>query len=291
MYKVFLLILIYIFVGCTPSVHVKPSEQLPKWVDSDDTLRGVGSSEVNFQGIYTQRLAAVNQAKSDLAHTLKSYITSIYKSSEKVNKDEISNKSQNKITAFSEVFLNESYQVDAYFDVDRRLYVLVELSKPRLNTLLGIKVETIKTTQTLPKLNTRVFNKDELMQSRCYPQDILKTIDTKADLYQNKPVWFFRPNQNGYEGSVGIAEKESLKSYEEQKKVAVILAKSALSKRKKTQIASEHEALEILHNDTSGEIFETSSIVRSANRSQPTTVKDIWLDPQSCELYVWIVNN
>ncbi|QOY51309.1 LPP20 family lipoprotein [Candidatus Sulfurimonas baltica] len=291
MYKVFLLILIYFFAGCAPAVQVKPSEQLPKWVDSPDALRGVGSSEVNFQGVYTQRLAAVNKAKSDLAHSLKSYITSVYNSSEKINEDKILNKNHNKITALSEIFLNESYQVDAYFDENRKLYVLVELSKPRLNNLLGIKSEYAKTMQTLPKLNTRAFDKDELMQSRCYPQNILKTIDTKADLYQNKPVWFFRPNQNTYQGSVGIAEKESLKSYEEQKKVATILAKSALSKRKKTQIASEHEALEILHNDTSGEIFETSSIVRSANRSQPTTVKDIWLDPQSCELYVWIVNN
>lgn len=277
----------FAFLGCTPSLKPKPEqttqEQLPNWVNTMDPFYAVGSSPVNFQGVYTQHLQAINLAKSDLAHNITSYITSIIE--QKSNNS--SSNSYSKSSALSKIFLDQSYQVDAFFDSDRRLYVLVKSSKTKIDKLLDQKHSKSQQLQ-LPTLNTRTFDQKELMQSRCYSEDTLESITTSSALYQDKPVWFFRPNQNGLTGAVGIAEKEEGISFEEQKQIAQDLAKSSLVKRKSTEIVSEHEVLNILQNDVSGELFETSSIVNSSAEVQESALKDIWLDPKSCELYVWI---
>jgi len=67
------------------------------------------------------------------------------------------------------------------------------------------------------------------------------------------------------------------------------LAKSSLLKDKKMQIESEHELLKIVDDEISGEIFESSAVIRSKAKSISVEQKDIWLDPKSCELYIWIV--
>lgn len=289
MYKFLLPLLIFFFAGCAPEIEKKQQEQLPLWLSKHDSFHAVGSSKVNFQGIYTQRLEAINKAKSDLSHRVESYISSVYQKESKTNGNSISTRIQNKVKSISNVFLKESYQVDAYIDAQRRLYVLVGISKAKVYNLFGDKTQLTSSKTHLPTLKTRPFDKKELMQSKCYSKNILETIDTKSDLYQNMPIWFFRPNQDGVVGSVGIAEKERGRSYTKQKSAAFILAKSAISKRQKTEISSEYELYKILHGTVSGENFETSSIVRSATKVQEVVQKDIWLDPKSCELYVWAI--
>lgn len=287
MYKFFLLSLAYFFAGCASEPKI--AEELPLWVKNPSLTQAVGSSKVNFQGVYTQREEALNQAKSELSHNIKTYITSSLNSSSKVDKTEISNKFSDKIVALSEVFLSDAHQVDAYFDSDRKLYILVESSKEKIDKILGSTSGANFEKNRLLALKTREFNADELMQSRCYPKDILQTIQTNSALYQNKPVWFFRPNQDGVLGAVGIAEKEERQTFLEQKSVALALAKSSLIKEQKMQILSEHELLKIVNDGTSGAIFESSAIIKSAADSTPFEQKDIWLDPKSCELYIWIV--
>jgi len=288
MYKLLSLSLAFVFLGCTPSIEPKPEqtthERLPAWINTTDSFYAVGSSPVNFQGVYTQHLQAISLAKSDLAHNLTSYITSVIEQ----NSDNISSNSYSKSNALSKILLDQSYQVDAFFDRDKKLYVLVKSSKTKVDKLLGKKDSTSMDIQ-LPTLNTKAFEQEELMQSRCYCEDTLKSITTLSELYQNKPIWFFRPNQDGVDGAVGIAEKEEGIGFEEQKQIALDLAKSSLVKRKSTEIVSEHELLSILHYDVSGELFEASSIVNSSSKVEENILKDIWLDPTSCELYVWII--
>ncbi|MBW6489456.1 hypothetical protein [Sulfurimonas sp.] len=290
MYRAILVIFVYFFTGCTSpkEPNISQAEELPSWVNNPPELHAVGSSGVNFQGIYTQHLEAINKAKGDLAHNIKSYITSEFEMESKSTKKSSSTKVYDKVNAFSELFLNESYQVDAYIDSKKRLYVLMGSSKERISNLLGIKAQN-SSNIALTALKTEPFLKEILMQSRCYSKDILKGIDTESRLYQNKPVWFFRPNYNGVVGSVGIAEKEEGVTFLKQKSAAFALAKSALAKRVQSQIASEHEALKITYNDTSGKIFESSLIIRSEMRLDGVVQRDLWLDPKSCELYIWAV--
>lgn len=269
---------------------IENTEELPLWVNNPNELQAVGSSDVNFQGIYTQQLEAIGKARSDLAHNLKSYITSQFEMESKSSNEKFSTKVYDKVNALSEVFLNESYQVDAYIDSKKRLYVLLGSSKERINKLIG--TQNSNENKTKPQvLKTYPFDKKKLMQSSCYAPDILQSLNTKSNLYQDKPVWFFRPNQNGVAGSVGIAEKEEDRSFLEQKSVALSLAKSSLAKRQKSQIASEYEALKITHDETSGKLFETSSILRSTIKLDKIAERDIWLDPNSCELYIWVVKS
>ncbi|MBE0514140.1 hypothetical protein [Sulfurimonas sp.] len=288
-YKIFLLFLLYALSGCTPEPKPKEHEELPSWVSEHSLTQAVGSSEANFQGIYTQRAAALNEAKSSLAHNIRSYIASSLQSHSKVGNSEISNKYKDKIVALSELFLSDAHQVDAFFDSQRRLYILVESLQESIDRVVGLDVQKKRT--SLPLLRTRPFEKEELIESRCYQKELLESINTKSELFQNKPVWFFRPNQSGVLGSVGIAEKEEGRTLEEQKKVALSLAKSALIKEKKMQMKSRHELLKIVNDELNAEIFDSSAVIRSADKSTPVEVKDIWLDPQSCELYVWIVES
>ncbi len=289
-YSFFLLFLLYFLTGCTLEPKSKKMEQFPIWINNPSLTQAVGSSEVNFQGVYTQREEALNEAKSQLAHNIRSYITSSLESESKVNTNEVSNKYRDKISALSEVFLSDARQIDAYFDSNRKLYILVEISKERVDKIISKNLNAKEDKTLLPALLIRPFERDELIKSGCYPKEILQTINTKSSLFQNKPVWFFRPNQNGVSGSVGIAEKWEGMSFFEQKKAALALAKSSLLKDKKMKIESEHELLKIVNNEISGEIFESSSVIRSMAESTPMEQKDIWLDPESCELYIWIVS-
>lgn len=290
LYSFFLLFFLYFLTGCTFEPKFKKTEPFPIWINNPSLTQAVGSSEVNFQGVYTQREEALNEAKSQLAHNIRSYITSSLESESKVNSNEISNKYRDKISALSEVFLSDARQIDAYFDSKRKLYILVESPKERIDKIIGKNLNVKEGKILLPALLTRPFERDELIKSGCYPKEILNTINTKSSLFQNKPVWFFRPNQNGVSGSVGIAEKREGMSFFEQKKAALALAKSSLLKDKKMQIESEHELLKIVNNEVSGEIFESSAVIRSMAVSTPMEQKDIWLDPASCELYIWIIS-
>lgn len=289
LYKTFLLLLLFLLSGCALKPNSKGEEELPLWVNEHSLTQAVGSSEVNFQGVYTQRAAALNEAKSSLAHNIRSYITSSLQSHSRVGDNEISNKYKDKIVALSELFLSDARQVDAFFDSNRKLYILVESPQESIDKVVGLGAQKKRT--SIPALITRPFEKEELINSRCYQKELLETINTKSSLFQDKPVWFFRPNQKGISGSVGIAEKEEGRTLREQKEAALSLAKSALLKEKKMQMKSRHELLKIVDDELNTEIFESSAVIRSADKSFPIEVKDIWLDPKSCELYVWIVGS
>ncbi len=285
--KALLLFLLFLLSGCVIVPKPKKQEELPLWVNEHSLTQAVGSSEVNFQGVYTQRAAALNEAKSSLAHNIRSYITSSFQSRSRVDNSEISNRYKDKIVALSELFLNDAHQVDAFFDSNRKLYILVESSKEKIDRVMGMSGQ--KNRSSLPVLKTRPFDKEELMNSRCYQKELLGSINTKSALFQDKPLWFFRPNQGGVLGSVGIAEKEEGRSLAEQKKAALSLAKSALIKDRQLQMKSRHELLKIVNDDINAEIFDSSAVIRSEGKLAFVEIRDIWLDPLSCELYVWAV--
>lgn len=286
LHKTSLLLFLFLLSGCAIGPNQKEKDELPLWVNEHSLTQAVGSSEVNFQGVYTQRAAAMNEAKSSLAHNIRSYITSSLNSRSNVSDGEISNRFNDKVIALSEVLLSNAHQIDAFFDSNKKLYILVESKQESIERAVGMDKEPKST--PLNVLKTRPFEKAELMKSRCYQKEPLSTINTKSELFQDKPLWFFRPNQDGVLGSVGIAEKEEGMSLAEQKKAALALAKSALIKERKMQMKSRHELLKIVNDDIDAEIFESSAVIRSVDESTPFEIRDIWLDPHSCELYVWI---
>ncbi len=281
MNKVIILFLsLYLFTACTPSPSKQGTEK-PYWLKNQnllDSFYAVGSAPVNFQGMYMQRNEAINKAKAELSHSIESFITSIYKNSSNVSTNHKSFQSVEKVRALSKSFLHNSYQVDAYFDDDRNLYVLIKNPKSK---------QKLK----LRPLKKEKFDDTKLMQSRCYSNDVLKSVRTKYPMHNSKPIWFYRPNENAKLASIGIAEKEEYISFAQQQRVAYSLAKSALSKRQRTHMRSEDEILSVLSGEISGGVFESSSIVKSATRVKPSHIEDVWLNPNNCELYLYLVAN
>jgi len=180
LYKISLLFVLLFLSGCALEPNSKKQDDLPSWVSEHSLTQAVGSSEVNFQGVYTQRAAALNEAKSSLAHNIRSYITSSLQSSSKVGGREISSRYKDKIVALSELFLSDARQVDAFFDADKKLYILVESQKEKIDGIIGVKSQKVQA--PLSVLKTRPFEKEELMKSRCYQRELLETISTKSAL-------------------------------------------------------------------------------------------------------------
>jgi len=283
MVKNFFLIFILYFISACTSLSIKKNQNnyKPVWMNNPNILNEfytIGSSPVNFQGVYMQRLEAINKAKADLSHSMQTYISSVNQNKTNIYNEKFTNKNIQKIKADSNTYLSDIYQIDAYFDENKRLYILMQYAKSKQKLKLrGLKEEN--------------FDKNSFLQSRCYSQEILNSINTKSKMHMGKPIWFYRPNDNNLLSSIGIAEHEEYMSFADQKRLAYILAKSELSKRQKTKMQSEHEILSIINDGVSGNIFQTSSIVKTSSRLSSSHIQDIWMDPKSCELYLWLVVN
>ena len=118
MIKSFIFIFLTFILSACVSL-AKPKTIKPIWLKNQnniDTFHAIGSAPVNFQGVYMQQNEAINKAKNDLAHSLKTHISSVYKTKQKVNNEKVSTKSLKRIKAISNIFLHENYQIDAYFD-------------------------------------------------------------------------------------------------------------------------------------------------------------------------------
>jgi len=285
---------ILLFGGCVSSTPAPEKlsvkkEVLPQWISkpqSEGALRAVGSSPVNFQGTYIQRSEAMADARDKLSHTIKVYITSVFESRLEADGDKLTHESVKNITELSNIMMKESYQVDAYVADDGRLYVLVEASDNTIAPLLkGVK----SAAEPLRAFETTRYDPEILKQSRCYSTDILNSINTTSKLYRGRPVWFYRPNQNGITGSMGIAEKEEGSSFARQKHTAESLARSDLAKRMRLKIDSSHKMTKILQHGEIGSLLNKELHTKSASKIMHTETKDIWMDPKNCELYIWMV--
>lgn len=271
-------------MGCSsPNKEIKPTvaslkSEAPSWVKNSYDLPAnyaVGYAPVNFQGVYIQRLSALNQARSDLANSIQTHINSLYEQELTSSKAIQDRKAVLKIETLSQTMLNSSFQVDAYFDEKKGLYVLVK--SPEIFT--GNEIP-------LNPLITEPYSPEDTIRSRCYQEKVLQKIHTYSELYMGRPVWFYRPGRNG---AVGIAEQQDQINFEKQKLLSLNIAKSNLAKRQQTSVRSEQEVLKLLHNDSTGRMMETNSRMQSASKADQTATKDIWIDPNSCELYTWVI--
>lgn len=278
MVKIIFLFLGFLLVGCNKTPSVKKESFAPAWINSPSQTQSVGSSVPSFQGVYMQHINAVNMAKSDIAHTVKSQVTSMLQDESLVTSGSASKKSKDKIEALSNIVMSHSYQADAYFDDDAKLFVLLE----------GGWSSVGKKPAPLPELITRPFDKQELLHSRCYAPTVLESIHTKSALFQDKPIWFFRPKNSSRNGMVGIAEKEEKMSFEQQKRVAIALAQAAALKERALQVKSQNELLKVVDGSVSGQVYESFMMTKSTSaKVGEFNIVDIWLDPKSCELYVY----
>ncbi len=262
----------------------------PYWMQESQKLtpfEAVGMSPVNFQGMHVQRTEAITHAREILAQRIHSYISSVEEKKLKVS-GSIIQKSYSSITkAITEVLLHNSYQADAYIDEKNTLFVLVRVKlSPEIQKILG-GFKTIKE-QHLPSLKTKYFRIEPLLKRRCYAKSILLQIQTKYPMYHKKPIWFYRPNYDSKNiTGIGIAEQVSSTNFILQKNTAEMLAKLSIVKRVHTFINSYNKFQKIVLHDEVGKIFDWRTETKSADKMDNVAVKDIWMSPVTCELYIW----
>lgn len=193
------------FSGCsTKDIKSQKSlnSKVPNWIKHSNSLApsfAVGAANKNFQGTYIQYQNAMNNAKASLSHSIKTTIISHLKNNIQTNNGQLTSSTYSKIDDLSNAFLENSYQIDGYIDKNEKLYIL--LYSPELNDMKE------KKPLKLSKPHAVAYKSQSLFQSKCYTQEVRKSIKTKALIRQGKPEWFFRPNEDGKIGSIGIAEK------------------------------------------------------------------------------------
>lgn len=117
---------------------------------------------------------------------------------------------------------------------------------------------------------------------------------TKFPMKDGRPVWFYDPNYDGYFGAIGVARKSSTKGgYATQKRLAKTLAQAELSKQLKvfvdTELTTTKERILSKISESYRSTLETLSVHKSQELLENAQIIDEWIDPNSGDLYVWLV--
>ncbi len=100
------------------------------------------------------------------------------------------------------------------------------------------------------------------------------------------PAWIYQP---GVLGAVGIAKKQEKGGYAAQKRLAIVIAQAELAKQIEVIINTELQTEKtMVNNDYHSRLSslskqETQQLIRNA------VVKEEWTNPETGELYVWVV--
>ena len=105
------------------------------------------------------------------------------------------------------------------------------------------------------------------------------------------PAWILNPDKPGYQGVVGSAPKQDWGGREAQRRVALMKARQELAQMVRVQVESTTRAqvVERAGKATRDADIETrlqSSVALSLDQAR---VIEEWVDPQSGELYLWLV--
>jgi len=103
-----------------------------------------------------------------------------------------------------------------------------------------------------------------------------------------KPAWTLHANVDGKTGAVGIAGRTFDLSPSSQRKLAIQRALDELSLQKKVRVTLDMSKSEHQHNES----FSSDTRVESHYKTNNTItahIEDMWRDPSTDELYVWMV--
>ena len=287
--KIFSLFAVFgvLFTACaTPTKHSinkinllskQKTEKKPYWTDPKANLGSqvvVGYAKAVFQGMYMQQQNAINDAKIKLSHKINSTISAKTTNKTVLFGKEINTKFVKDIKAFNKLIINDLKQYDAYIDKDGNLYLLMGITDSYKQDLV-----------TKKKLHP--YDSKKLTDSKCYDKETLLSIATKAPVYKDKPIWFYQPLNSRYYTSIGIAQQNT-KTFQKQKEMAILLAKSNMMKKIKSISSSKLKLLEVTKNEESATLYDVSALHKSTAKINSIKVQDIWMDPKTCELYVLI---
>lgn len=267
---------LFMLSGCvnisSPKPSIKQEQKKPYWVEEKTILPNnlaVGYCEPVFGGIYAQRENALDDAQEELSYKIKSTISSKKVQNIKLFGKKIATNSVRNIKDFSQIVLNDIKVYDTYINSSGGLYLLVGLSDAKVD---------------LKKKTTIPFNRNRLKSSSCYKQKTLNSINTLSPMYKNRPLWFYSQDFNT---AIGIAQKVD-SDFEMQKRTAVLLAKTNLVQKVKSYSLSKTKMMQMLKHNEEGIILESDGLHKSTQKLRNIHLKDIWIDPKTCDIYVFV---
>lgn len=165
------------------------------------------------------------------------------------------------------------------------------------------KVEVEMKNKTSPgsKKQTKTEREKETLTKDKYPEkkrpdtvEQKKLPDSDYPMKNGKPVWFFNPTYDGYLGAVGIAKKSSVRGgFAARKRLAKTLAQAELAKMIRVVVKSE---VETQQTEISSDVYShyhsklsTLSVHNAEEVVNEAVVKDVWVEEESGDLYLWLV--
>ncbi len=117
---------------------------------------------------------------------------------------------------------------------------------------------------------------------------------TKYPVVDGLPVWVRNPNYGGVLGGVGIAKKIPGKGYAEQKRLAKQIALADLAKQIELIVKTELTKVETNVDTKTLQYYKKKFSSYSEQEVRAMLIKDAviedeWIDPQTGDLYVWVV--
>ncbi len=105
-----------------------------------------------------------------------------------------------------------------------------------------------------------------------------------------KPAWILDPNFNGKRGAVGVAGRTYDQRISTQRKFAISRALDELAMQQGVKVELSMKKEEHLKNEHSSISMDSTSSYKTTSDSAITAhIEDIWQDPYTGELYVWLV--
>ena len=105
---------------------------------------------------------------------------------------------------------------------------------------------------------------------------------------RTKPSWINNPNQDGLNGSVGLADIH-YKGVSYQRKLAISRALDELALQKGVLVSLNMQKKERIKNEQLSSDMKVQSSYETQNAKLTAHIQDAWQDTTSKRLYIWLV--
>ena len=104
----------------------------------------------------------------------------------------------------------------------------------------------------------------------------------------NEPAWIYQPCMDGKIGAIGSAMPH-FKGKAAQRRLAISRGLDELSQQSGVNIQSTIKRNEKRSGDITNSSAEVFTIQNSANETIKAHIEDIWVEPRTKEIFIWLV--
>ncbi len=103
-----------------------------------------------------------------------------------------------------------------------------------------------------------------------------------------EPSWVMNPNENGKAGAIGVAGRSYDQKISTQRKLAITRALDELSLQQGVEVSLNITKTEVVTQNDASMSMDTKSSYKSSS-TLTAHIEQVWKDPRTYELYVWMV--